>query len=66
MARRKAPSSSPSSKVAAAAAKDPFTELADLSAQLAALEHASLGEMREGWTQVSDKPVPNAFPTCGR
>lgn len=66
MPRRKTPSLSLGSKVAAAAAKNRFTELADLSVQLTALEHASLAELREGWAQVTDKPVPKVRRTLLR
>lgn len=66
MARQKTSSPSPSRKAGSAAGKDRITELADMSAQLAALEHASLAELREAWAQVSEKAVPRVRRTLLR
>lgn len=66
MARRKTDTLVEPSSECVPSGTDRFTQLTDLTAQLAALDQATLPELRAQWKSFSDKPVPRVRRTLLR
>ncbi len=66
MARRKTKTLVEPSSERVPSGTDRFTQLTDLSVQLAALDQASLSELRAQWQAFSNKPVPRVRRTLLR